>query len=181
MTKCKLSVSCHSVFQHNGWHTQNGRCLTVWPSVKHCTPMCTFLVWPLCDLQTCQMTSVKSVRPAISSTKPVWPSCWFKTCMGANFTLVVQQRPFPVAKTVKNHGSLAGGEELVAPSQEPHSRLGLDLQPFEPPDAALWALPHPLRLCPRNDLLRNFSVLVGLNLVTLTSDLTRCRSRGRYR
>jgi len=27
MTKCKLSVSCHSVFQHNGRHTQNGRCL----------------------------------------------------------------------------------------------------------------------------------------------------------
>jgi len=102
------------------------------------------------------------------STKPTWPACWLKTCMGAdvintenNDTWViqswhfVQKRHFPVAKTVKNYWPLASGKELAAPSPRiPASTFG---------PSGLWALPRLLQLCPGNDPLRNFVVLAVLS------------------
>jgi len=89
----------------------------------------------------------------------------------SQLTILVQDRPFSVAKAVKNHWPPSWWGGAGCSSLRTHSRLGfwprpsgVRLQPF-----ALLQLPW---LCPENDLLRNFSVLVVCCRLTLTLTIT---------
>ena len=69
----------------------------------------------------------------------MWLVRRLKTCVGADYT--VQERPFPVAKTVKNH-------------RPPHFSLDLRVS-----GCSLLALPQTPQLCPWNDKWRRLEYL----------------------
>ena len=143
ITKAHPQVTS-SLWQPSGIRLQ----LHVCPVTKACSPQ--FYIYIYTNYQTWQRIHTRVQKPHDQpvNSKPVWEPI---------LTLSVQKRPFSVAKTVKIIDPLADGEGTRCPPH-PISTFGPSCLRLQP-----QALPRPARLRPGNDLLRNISMLAGLN------------------